>query len=381
MRRPADASRPTRATAPAPARDPARRASGRAAAGARRFAVLAAAALLAPIACDAPRPTAGGSSAGAPGASPGAAPDAPRSASRAAGAASTGASVAGPTDSRPAAIWGDTVIEWSDLRPRLAERSGGAVLEEMLIDRRLEALLRERGRPLTPAQIAAEEQILLETLDPDPSRAASLLRSLRQVQGLSTLRWNDLLRRNASLRALVADEVKVSDDAVEAALDAAHGAKRRCRIIALPDARAAEDVAGQLSRGANFAELAVERSTDRSAERGGLLAPVSRLDPSFPASFRNALWSLQPGAVSAPVLLDQSWVLILCEREIPAGSALGAASEREKARTAVRRAQERLLMENLARSIVRDTTTVTVFDDALQESWRSARSAPAADPR
>lgn len=284
-------------------------------------------------------------------------------------------------DRRPAAIWNDIVIEWSDLRPRLAERSGGAVLEEMLIDARLERMLRSRGKTLTPAQISAEEQILLETLDPDPSRAAMLLKSLRQVQGLSTVRWNDLLLRNASLRALVTDEVNVSQDAIDAALDAAHGPKRRCRIIAVADARAAEEIAAQLSRGASFTELAVERSTDRSAERGGLIAPVSRLDPSFPASFRNALWGLAPGSVSAPVLLDRSWVLILFEREVPADSAFASSSSRERARQAVQRAQERLLMENLVRDILRDCSSVSVFDDSLQESWRSARSAPAAAPR
>lgn len=287
-------------------------------------------------------------------------------------AASGGAS-RGVDERRPAAIWDDIVIEWSDLRPRLAERSGGSVLEEMLLDRRLERLLRERGISLSQAQIAAEEAILRESLDPDPSRADSLLRSLRQVQGLSTLRWNDLLRRNAAMRALVADEVRVTDEAVAAALDAAHGAKRRGRIISVPDARSAEKVASLLAGGASFAEVAVEHSTDRSAERGGLLAPVSRLDPSYPSSFRNALWSLPIGGRSDPLLLDQSWVFILCEGEIPADPRLHSEAAREQARQAVRRAQERLLMENLARSLLRDASSATVFDDALLESWRGVR--------
>jgi len=327
--------------------------------------------LLAIAACESPGPRTASSRGGAAdSASPSAAAPAPSIAVRSVAVGGTSMD-----DRRPAAIWDEMVIEWTDLRPRLAERSGGSVLEEMLLDQRLDRMLRERGKSVSASQISAEEAILRESLDPDPARADALLRSLRQVQGLSTLRWNDLLRRNAAMRALVADDVRVSEEAVEAALDAAHGPKRRCRIIAVPDARTAEMIAGQLAGGASFTDLAIEHSTDRSAERGGLLAPVSRLDPSYPSSFRSALWALAPGQRSEPLLLDQSWVFIHCERELPADSRFTSSSSRDQARTAVRRAQERLLMENMARSILRDAAGVTIFDDALLESWRSARSA------
>jgi len=345
---------------------------------------LAIATLLALAACEGGAPNAAPTPAAGPAESAASAPSDRAAGSiangAASGAASGGSSGATPgassaDDRRPAAIWNDVVVEWSDLRPRLAERGGGAVLEEMLLDRRLEQNLRERRITLTADQIAAEERILLETLDPSSERAATLLRELRQVQGLGPKRWSDLLRRNAALRALVAGEVQVNDESVTAALDAAHGPKRICRIIAAPDVRSADSIAARAAGGASFADLAVENSTDRSAERGGLLEPISRLDPSYPASFRNALWALSPGQVSAPVLLDRAWVVILFEREVPASSGINDSSAREKARVAVRRAQERLLMENYARSILRDATNPTIFDDALLESWRASRAA------
>jgi len=317
------------------------------------------------------------------GTSPGVAADAPSGRPASAESADARASSdthrsrAGGTidDRRPAAIWNDLVVEWSDLRPRLAERSGGLVLEEMLLDRRLEQNLRERNLVVSADAVAAEERILLETLDPSSARSDVLLRELRSAQGLGSKRWADLLRRNAALRALVANEVRVTEEGVTAALDAAHGPKRVARIIALSDVRDAEAVAAQVAAGASFADLAVTRSTDRSAERGGLLAPISRLDPSYPQSFRSALWALSPGEVSAPVLLDRSWVVIRLERELPADAAINDAGAKERARAAVRRAQERLLMENFARSVLRDATNATIFDDALLESWRSVRAA------
>ena len=111
-------------------------------------------------------------------------------------------------DRRPAAIWNEVVVEWSELRPRLAERSGGVVLEEYLLDRRLDQVLRERNITLSAEQIANEERILLDALDPSSARSAELLGELRQAQGLGSKRWADLLRRNAALRALIAGEVR-----------------------------------------------------------------------------------------------------------------------------------------------------------------------------
>lgn len=326
-----------------------------------------------PMACESPSSF----PASRPAATPASDPATPRTGAAAgssAGSERRAEDASGAIERRPAVIWNETIIEWSDLRPRLAERSGGTVVEEMLLDRRLEQNLRQRGLTISADAMAAEERLLLETLDPSMQRAESLLRELRQAQGLGTNRWNDLLRRNAALRALVTEDVRVTDDAVTAALDAAHGPKRICRIVALPDVRAAEAVAAQAAAGASFSDLAVERSTDQSAQRGGLLAPISQLDPAYPQSFRSALWALAPGQISSPVLLDRSWVVIKLERELPADSAINDGSARERARAAVRRAQERLLMENYARSVLRDATNATIFDDALLESWKAARA-------
>jgi hypothetical protein len=269
-----------------------------------------------------------------------------------------------------AAIWQRDSVTWDDLRPILAERAGAMALEEALLDKRVHAAAAERGISVTEAMLEAEEAALREQLAPEPDRAERLLEEVRARQGLGPRRWRALLWRNAALRALVARDVAVLPEQVDAALDAVHGAKRKARVIAVPDLRAAQRVVERLAAGEAFADLAAEASTDSSAARGGLIAPVSRLDPAYPAAFREALWALAaPGTVSPPVLSTSGFVLVRYEGDVPATTP--AADARAAAERAVRLAQERARMEELARDMVRGAKP-TIFDDSLADSWRRA---------
>lgn len=275
---------------------------------------------------------------------------------------------------RPAAAWRGDVIEWSELRPLMTERSGAMVLEEALLDRQLDRLMRERGLRLSPELVEREVQDLLSGLSDDPDRSTMLLQELRTAQGLGERRWQALLRRNASARLLVRDEVRVTPQAVEAAMDAAHGPRRRCRIMALPDLEACAEARRRLEAGEPFGEVAVALSTDRSAARGGLVNPVSRLDPSWPAGFRQALWDLPEGGTSAPVLLEQRYVLVRMEGEEPRRE-VDPARARADADRDVRRTQERILMEAMVSGLREAQRDVVVQDEDLRAAWRRLRNA------
>lgn len=279
-----------------------------------------------------------------------------------------------PPVERPPVAWRGEVIEWTELRPLLAERAGAVVLEEVLLDRQLDRLLRERNLRVEPAMIEREERDLLAGLSPDAERASRLIGELRAAQGLGDRRWAGLLRRNAAARLLVQDQVRVTPQAVEAAMDAAHGPRRRCRIMALPDLKACADAKRRLDAGEPFGEVAAAMSTDRSAARGGLVNPVSRLDPSWPASFRQALWDLQPHATSAPVLVEQGYVLVRLEGEEPAGTVDAAAAKADAERD-VRRAQERMQMEALVAGLRDAQRDAVIGDEELRGAWRRVRNA------
>jgi len=139
----------------------------------------------------------------------------------------------------------------------------------------------------------------------------------------------------------------------------------------LSDLAAAQAAINLVNSGVSFADAAVEMSSDSSAARGGLLEPISQSDPNYPEALRQTLFSLNPGAMSGPVLLNDKYAVVLMVKRIAAdGVTLDDA--RPALERMVRINQERLLMDQMARRLTLDTT-VTVFDDELNDSWQRAR--------
>ncbi len=274
-----------------------------------------------------------------------------------------------------AAVWQNHAVKWDALRPIAVELAGAAALQEAILDALIDDRARERAITVTEQQLRSEEATLLQLLDKDPDRAQRALEQVRACQGLGPVRWRALLRRNATLRALVARDVEVQEPQLAAAHDAVHGAKRKARIIAVPDLRTAQSVTERLAAGAPFEEIAARESTDVSAARGGLIAPISRLDPAFPVAVREALWSVkQPGGISPPVLVGTGYVLMRWDGEVP-GDGVQLAAVRAETERAVRIAQERAKMDQLAQDLVRNAKP-TIFDDSLADAWNRAAANP-----
>ncbi len=273
-------------------------------------------------------------------------------------------------DARPAAIVEGRIVDWGEMRPLLNEAAGADVLREIVLDRMLPRALDAAGIVIDDQDLERERALFYRTLGDDPDVAARLARQVRARQGIGRHRFERLLRRNAGLRALVQDQVEVTDDTVLVAFDAAYGPKRQARLIVVATLAEARDATGRVEAGELFSDVAVEFSTDSSASRGGLLQPVSRLDTSYPEAMRQALWALEePGGISPPVLLGDSYAVLMYVRPVDAGSVTIEDVRAELEKT-VRLGQERVLMDQLARRLYAGAT-VTIVDDALQESWNA----------
>ncbi|MCE2748666.1 MAG: peptidylprolyl isomerase [Rhodobacter sp.] len=115
----------------------------------------------------------------------------------------------------------------------------------------------------------------------------------------------------AALQAVVA--TAVTDATIQAAYDAKYkGAapvtEYRASHILVETEEQAKDLKAQLDGGADFAGLAKANSTDGSAAGGGDLgwfSPGMMVKP-----FEDAVISLQPGQISAPVQTQFGWHLI-----------------------------------------------------------------------
>jgi len=277
---------------------------------------------------------------------------------------------------RPALVVDGEPIRWEAIRDRLAEAAGASVLEEVVLDRRLADAAARAGVSLSAADVEEENRLYAAALaegaaegrDADAER---LLERVRRRRGLGEARFSALTRRTALLRKLVQPDVEVSDAALREAYALRHGPRYEGRLITTATLREASEARAAVADGTPFTEAAARRSTDVSAERGGLLEPISAADPTYPKSIRDALQRLEPGEVSLPIALDDGYAVLKLERVIPPdGVTLEEA--RPRLRREVRLRQERILMNELARELL-DDASVTVFDPALRWAWETRR--------
>ncbi len=258
------------------------------------------------------------------------------------------------------------------LEATLMESAGTRALQEVLVDAALESRLEALKITITDQDILDERAVLLLALAEDEDRALRLLETVRRKEGLGPVRFSALLRRNAGLRKLIEDDVRPNEESIRAAWDVRHGPRRSARVFVGPTLESCTEVIRKVRTGEDFAALAARGSTDASATSGGLIQPISRLDPSWPTSFRETLWTTPLERMSYPVLVDANYVLILPLEE-SAGDGTPFELARPDAERRVRLAQERLLMDSTARSLL-DSLQVEIIDSDLDRAWRTPAS-------
>jgi peptidyl-prolyl cis-trans isomerase C len=122
--------------------------------------------------------------------------------------------------------------------------------------------------------------------------------------------------RRAFLAATMLERLgaaEISEDAIEAAFaaryaDAAAQTEYNASHILVETREAAEDLLSELANGAEFAELARDRSIGPTAARGGNLGWFGR--GMMVAPFEEAVVALRPGEVSEPVQTQFGWHVI-----------------------------------------------------------------------
>lgn len=268
-----------------------------------------------------------------------------------------------------------------DMLAGLLELGGGEVLREIVLDRELDRLARERGLDATPDDLRRERQRLARTLlgergDLDEERAGRVLEHLRAQRGLGAVRFEALVRRNAMLRRLVRDEVSVREEDVRRAFEIVYGERIAARLIVVADEREAGRIRGELLRGpgdlpSRFAVAARASSIDPSGVLGGQLPGVSPIDPAYPEVLRRALATGEVGTITPVLALDGAYAIALIEgRLAPAPTTFER--ERGELERVLRERREREAMAGLAERLVRDAGVV-VIDRSLAWSWNSIR--------
>lgn len=284
----------------------------------------------------------------------------------------TGVERAGRSD-LPAAIAGGVAISRDSIFARLAETSGGAVLEEMILDQRLHEEARRRGMTITSADLAREQRALVDAIrrasNLGDREAEEALVGVRRRRGLGPIRFEALLRRNAILRRLASESVRVSEDDVRLAHRIRYGERYMLSLIVTGDERSASSARRLLMEGQPVAGVAGEFSIDPSAASGGRVGPISPFDPSLPEALTAALRTLGPGRFSSVIAIENGYAIVRID-EVLASRDVGLESVRDELTSEIRRVRERAEMDRVARNLL-DLSQITVFDSSLRWSWES----------
>jgi parvulin-like peptidyl-prolyl isomerase len=252
---------------------------------------------------------------------------------------------------------------WSAVRSRLAEAAGEEILQEIVLEQLLRRECRRAGIVISDSDLGREEELLLDQFSDDPDQAARLLDEVRERRGLGPVRYRMLLTRNAQLRALVADQIAVTPALVQQEYQLLHGDRYRIRLIVVPTLEDAAGARDQVINGRPFGEVATDTSIDISAQRGGLLDPISPADVTYPDVIREALPSLEVGRPSTPLSLGNRYAIIQLDEIIP-GDGAPIETVRPMLTERIRLRQERIRMDELARSLLA-AAEVTVFEDGV----------------
>ncbi|MEM1355348.1 MAG: hypothetical protein AAGC44_02765 [Planctomycetota bacterium] len=262
-------------------------------------------------------------------------------------------------------------ISRDDIYRVMAPQLSGEALAEVALDRLLSQRLAEQGLAIDAGAIESERLKLVQSLSDDENQAAGMLDQMREQRGLDDARFQAMLQRNAALRALIREEVRVADAAVRQAYELAYGPRYRVRLLVTPTAAGATRARQAALGGESFSTLAARLSTDTSRAQGGLLSPISPADTSYPKVIRDSLPSLStdsPEDKLSPVLaLDTGFALLYLEQVIAAKDTPYERVEAEL-RNAVRLQLERVQMQQLARSLL-EQANIIVLDPILKPGW------------
>jgi hypothetical protein len=219
-------------------------------------------------------------------------------------------------------------IERRELIDLMMRSRGTAILQQLAMRELVLGELRRLGLTCGTADIEREYQLTLQAdqfngHDPaklTPARRDELIDNWTRSRGVSREELAVAMQRQACLRKIAEGQIKISDDMLQKEYRRVHGEKVEVRHMQLAAPRFWTPIKEKLDKGEDFTKLVIENSQNTlSRQNGGLLPRFSEHDdPNVPEMFAKVAFSLKPGEVSNPFLVEGSYSVLKLEKRIPA---------------------------------------------------------------
>ncbi len=195
-------------------------------------------------------------------------------------------------------------------------RYGRQVLESEVNKHLILQECQQKNLKITAADVEAEVERMAGKFGFSVDRWLQMLQTERNVTPGQYRR--DIVWPTLALRALAASQLEVTDKELQEAYESEFGPAVQVRLIVTHSAdRAKELQAEAKAKPDQFDRLAKDHSEDEnSAATRGLIPPIHRHvgDPRI----EKVAFSLQPGEVSEIVPLANQYLILKCERHLPA---------------------------------------------------------------
>lgn len=205
-------------------------------------------------------------------------------------------------------------IKRQELANEAMRRYGEEVLESMVNKQLILNVCQQRGIVITEQDVNNEITRFAQKFNHTTDQWLELLSRDRDITPSQYAR--DIIWPTLALRALVSDDINITDDEINKVLESEIGPKVRVRIIAVREANKAQ----QLHKLANdnpddFGRLAKEHSEDvKSASARGLIPPI-RLHAGD-AKIEEVAFGLREGEISEIIKLGDNHIFLRCVKQI-----------------------------------------------------------------
>jgi parvulin-like peptidyl-prolyl isomerase len=207
-------------------------------------------------------------------------------------------------------------ITRQDLGEYLIARVGADRLPVLLNKRILDKACAERGITVTAAEI---DGTLAEDLKGMTMDQATFVKTVLSKYKKTLFEWKeDVLRPRLQMMRLVQDRVTVTPDDLRQAFETLYGEKVECRIIHWEldqEKQALSDYVRLRDSEAAFADKAKKQRSDLAAT-GGKIRPIAR--HTMEKAVEDAVFHLQPGEITTVIKTPQGYVVLKCDKRIPA---------------------------------------------------------------
>ena len=272
----------------------------------------------------------------------------------------------GSSATNVAAVVNGESITNSHLARQCLDRFGEQVLESLVNKFLILQECERKGIKITPKDIDTEIANIASKFNLTVENWLSLLQNERQVSPQQYR--DDIIWPTLALKRLVRDELKVTKEDIDREFESEYGPKVQVRMISTKSKKKAQQILAEVNKNPKaFPTIAKNKSEDpNSAAARGLIPPIRK--HMGDENIERIAFGLKPGQISGVIPFASEFVILKCERHIPATeiSPQYQKMARERLRDRIVDNNLRQASANLSRKLQEDAKVVNVWNDEVK---------------